>query len=66
MNKPFYLHGSTGLKMIGANRYHNEALYARSVHYDDIGCEASTTDGMVVVIVAAYVPDVGTLVREVL
>jgi len=66
MNKPFYLHGSTVLKMIGANCCHREALYARSVHCDYVGVAASTTDGMVVVIVAAYVPDVGTLVREVL
>jgi hypothetical protein len=66
MNPPFYLHGSTGLRLVGAHHCHTEALYARTVHRDDVGKEATTTEGMAVVLLAAYVPDVGTLVREVL
>jgi len=66
MNKPFYLHGSTGLQMIGANGSGRATLDARMVRDDDVGKEVVTTDGMAVVIMAVYVPDVGTLVREAL
>jgi len=66
MNKPFYLHGSTGLMMGGTNGSGRATLDARMARDDDVGKEVVTTDGMDVVLLAAYVPDVGTLVREAL